>query len=144
MQKPKVVFTIGKMYYPRMIDDHALEDLTRFAEVIHHEGQEPATKQDLIRLLADADACVTSWEVARLDGDVINAAPNLKAVVHMGGSVKSIVSDSLWNRGIRVFSARPALAEDVAETALGLMIVGVKNIWPLAQHVRSGGWRSRC
>jgi phosphoglycerate dehydrogenase-like enzyme len=38
-------------------------------------------------------------------------------------------------------SAGIALARDVAETTLGLMIVGQKRIWPLGQHVRDGGWR---
>lgn len=141
MSKPKVVITIGQMHYERMINAGAMEDLVKFAEVVHHNGQQPAQKADLIRLLADADACITSWEVARIDEAVIAAAPRLKALVHMGGSVKKIVSDALWDKGIKVFSARAALAKDVAETTLGLMIIGIKNIWPLAHHVRSGGWR---
>ena len=134
MTKPKVVITIGQIHYERMINTGAMEDLSKFAEVVHHSGQQPAQKTELIQLLADADACITSWEVAQPDKDVIAAAPKLKAVVHMGGSVKKVVSDALWERGIKVFSARPALAKDVAETTLGLMIVGIKNILPLAQH----------
>jgi phosphoglycerate dehydrogenase-like enzyme len=59
----------------------------------------------------------------------------------MGSSVKRFVSDALWDRGIQVTTAAPALAEDVAITALGLMIVGMKRIWPLGGHVRGGGWR---
>ncbi|MCC6146123.1 MAG: hydroxyacid dehydrogenase [Anaerolineaceae bacterium] len=141
MAKPKVCITIGQMYYSRMISSAAMADLALFAEVIHHQGQKPAAKADLIDLLADADACITSWEVATLDEDVIAAAPKLKALVHLGGSVKGITSRALWDKGIKVFSARPALARDVAETTLGLMIIGIKNIVPLAQHVRSGGWR---
>ena len=47
----------------------------------------------------------------------------------------------MYKRQIHVTSAGPALARDVAETTLGLMIVGLKRIWPLGQHVREGGWR---
>ena len=141
MAKPKVVIVIGQKYYDRMINPKAMKALADFAEVVHHSGDDPATKEELMQLLADADACVTSWEVAPLDADVIASAPKLKAMVHMGGSVKKMVSDAMWAKGIKVFSARPALAKDVAETALGLMIIGIKNIWPLAQHVREGGWR---
>jgi phosphoglycerate dehydrogenase-like enzyme len=79
--------------------------------------------------------------VARLDAEVIAVAPGLKAMAHLGSSVTRFVSDALWERGIRVTSAGPALARDVAETTLGLMIVGMKRIWPLGQHVREGGWR---
>jgi phosphoglycerate dehydrogenase-like enzyme len=79
--------------------------------------------------------------VARLDADVLAAAPRLRAMAHMGSSVGRFVSDALWERGIQVTSAGPALALDVAETTLGLMIVGMKRIWPLGQRVREGGWR---
>ena len=141
MTKPVVVITIGQMHYPRMMSQAAWERLAAFAEVVHHDGQEPASKADLLTLLPGADACITSWDVARLDADVVAAAPRLRLLAHMGGSVRRVVSDAVWAWGIRVTSAAPALGQDVAETTVGLILVGVKRIWPLAQHVREGGWR---
>ena len=124
-----------------MFSAAALDDLAAAAEVVHHTGDEPASKQDLLMVLAGADACVTGWGVAQLDAEVVAAAPRLGHMAHMGGSVKRFVSGAVWERGIRVTSASIALARDVAETALGLMIVGRKRIWPLGNHVRDGGWR---
>lgn len=141
MEKPTVAITIGQKHYERMFSARVWEALDAFAAVKHHPGQEPADKEALLHLLPEADACITSWGVARLDADVIAAAPRLKAMAHMGSSVKRFVSDALWDRGIRVTSAGAALAVDVAETTLGLMIVGMKRVWPLARHVRAGGWR---
>jgi phosphoglycerate dehydrogenase-like enzyme len=141
MTKPIIAVTIGKNHYRRMMSQAAWDVLDSFAQVRHHEGPEPATKADLLALLPAADGCLTSWEVAQLDADVIAAAPRLRAMAHMGSSVGRFVSDALWERGIHVTSAGPALARDVAETTLGLMIVGMKRIWPLGQHVREGGWR---
>lgn len=141
MTRPVVAVTIGRAHYARMMSRRAWEALAEFAEVVHHPGDAPASKEDLLALLPPADACLTSWDVARLDADVIAAAPKLRAIVHMGGSVKRIVSDAVWERGILVASAAPVLAEHVAETTLGLMIVGMKRVWPLAQRVREGGWR---
>jgi phosphoglycerate dehydrogenase-like enzyme len=109
--------------------------------VVEHDGPEPATRDDLLRWLPGADACLTSWGVAQLDAGVIEAAPRLRMMAHMGSSVKRFVSEAVWRRGMRVTSAGPALAEDVAITTLGLMIVGMKRVWPLAQRVRQGGWR---
>jgi len=60
----------------------------------------------------------------------------------MGSSVTRFVSDALWQRGIHVTTAAPALARDVAVTTVGLIIVGLKRIWPLGRHVREGGWRA--
>jgi phosphoglycerate dehydrogenase-like enzyme len=141
MTRPIVAITIGKNHYPRMFSAAAWQVLDAFADVIHHTGSEPADKPALIALLPPADACITSWDVAQLDADVMAAAPRLRAMAHMGSSVKRFVSDAVWARDVRVTSAGLALAVDVAETTLGLMIVGMKRVWPLAQHVREGGWR---
>ncbi|NPV77378.1 MAG: hydroxyacid dehydrogenase [Anaerolineae bacterium] len=141
MNKPVVAITIGKKHYCRMLCPDTLRELESFAHIIHHPGPDPANKFDLINLLPQADACLTSWDVASLDSDVISAAPRLKAVVHMGGSVKRYLSNALWERGIRVFSTSTELGRDVAQTTLGLMIVGMKRVWLLGNHVRNGGWR---
>lgn len=141
MTKPTVAITIGKMHYQRMFSPQAWDELASFANIIHHEGQEPANKDQLMQVLQAADACITSWDVACLDADVVQAAPHLKAMAHMGSSVKRFVSDAFWQRKIHLTSAGIALARSVAETTLGLIIVGQKRIWPLGQHVRNGGWR---
>ena len=141
MSKPNVAITIGKAHYKRMFSQEAVAALDSFANVSHHPGQEPTNKEELMALLADADACITSWGVAQLDADVMVAAPRLQAMAHMGSSVKRFVSDAFWARGMHLTSAGITLARDVAETTLGLMIVGQKRIWPLGQHVRDGGWR---
>ncbi len=141
MDKKTVLIAIGKSHYPRMFSQQAWDALKSYANVIHHPGQNPANKEELIALLPEADAIITSWDVAQLDEDVVNAAPKLKAMAHMGSSVKRFVSDAFWKRDIQLTSAGIALARSVAETTLGLMIVGQKRIWPLGQHVRDGGWR---
>lgn len=139
--QPTVAVLIGRKHYQRMLSRAAWERLRSFAVVIEHPGDEPATKADLLALLPQAEACLTSWDVAQLDAEVLAAAPRLKAMAHMGSSVKRFVSEALWQRGIHVTTAAPALAEDVAITTLGLMITGMKRIWPLGQLVRRGGWR---
>jgi phosphoglycerate dehydrogenase-like enzyme len=124
-----------------MFSESAWNALDSFAEVVHHDAPEPADRGELMGVLTGADACITSWGVARLDADVLAAAPALRAMAHMGSSVKRFISDGFWPRGIRLTSAGVMLARDVAETTLGLMIVGRKRIWPLARHVSEGGWR---
>lgn len=140
MNRPIVAVTIGRAHYPRMFSQAAWDALDSFADVVHHNRDEPADSDALATLLANADACITSWGVATVDAEVLAAAPRLAAIAHMGSSVKRFVSDGVWERGIRVTSAGITLARDVAETTLGLMIVGRKRIWPLARHVADGGW----
>ncbi len=138
--RPTVAVTIGRINYPRMFSDRALSDLAEFADVVH-AGENPAGKDELSGLLAGADACITSWGVHQLDADVLAGAPDLKAMAHMGSSIKKYVSEEFWNREIRLTSAGITLARDVAEATLGYMIVGRQRVFPLSQHLRNGGWR---
>lgn len=140
MTRPIVAITIGRSHYERMFSAQAWDALASFADVVHHEGALPAGPTELATVLGDADACITSWGVAPLDEATLAAAPKLRAMAHMGSSVKRFLSDGVWTRGIRITSAGITLARDVAETTLGLMIVGRKQVWPLAMHVRAGGW----
>lgn len=139
--RPTVAVLIGKNHYRRMLSQSAWAKLRSFAHVVEHAGEEPATKADLLTILPPAAACLTSWGVAQLDAEVMAAAPHLSMLAHMGGSVQRFVSEAVWARGMRVTTAAPMLAEDVAITTLGLLIAGMKRIWPLGQHVRAGGWR---
>ena len=141
MTKPKVAVAIGQSNYDRMFSKQAWQQLEDVSTIVHHEGDEPANREELIDLLPGALACITSWGVAQLDTEVIAAADSLELISHMGSSVKRFLSDSVWDRGIHVTSAGISLARDVAETTLGLMIVGRKRIWPLGRHVAGGGWR---
>ncbi|MFW6183192.1 MAG: hypothetical protein ACOC8X_05285 [Chloroflexota bacterium] len=104
MDKPTVAITIGKDHYERMFNQEAWDALDAFAHVVHHPGQEPADKEALLALSAQANACITSWGVAQLDADVVAAAPHLQAMAHMGSSVKRFVSDAVWEQGIQVTS----------------------------------------
>lgn len=143
MDRPLIAITIGQAHYQRMFNQKAWDALKAFGEVIHHHGDEPASKDDLLKLLSNADGCITSWGVATLDKEIIKAAPQLQVMAHMGSSVRRFISQAIWDRGIHVTSAGIVLAESVAETTLGFIITGLKNIWPLARHVRNGGWREK-
>lgn len=67
-------------------------------------------------------------------------APNLKVLAHAAGSVKYVVTDELFARGVKVTTCSEALGIGVAETALALTITSLKNMWALAQETRRGSW----
>ncbi len=50
MDKKTVAITIGQSHYPRMFSQQAWDALESFANVIHHSGQDPANKEELISL----------------------------------------------------------------------------------------------
>ncbi|GIP38008.1 glycerate dehydrogenase [Paenibacillus sp. J31TS4] len=102
-------------------------------------GAQP-DKEGTMAVIRDADIAITSWGCPQLDRDILDCAPNLKLVVHAAGTVKGIVSPEFAERGIRVSSGNGALGIGVAETALGLTIASLKNMWQLAGMTRQGEW----
>lgn len=86
--------------------------------------------------IADAEFIVSSWGCPTLDAGRLAAAPRLKAVFHAAGTVRGIVSDALWDRGVRVTSAAEENAVPVAEFTLAAIIFAGKKVPFLAAQAR--------
>jgi phosphoglycerate dehydrogenase-like enzyme len=92
--------------------------------------------------LARAEVLLTSWGAPELTAERLDAAPALRAVFHAAGSVRALVTDDLWRRGIRVTSAADANAVPVAEFTLAAVIFAGKKAPFLAADPVAGqrGW----
>lgn len=138
--KHRVVFLHSHTLTERLYKPEHLERMRRVAELHFNPSPAGPSPEEAARLLSEAEVCVTSWGCPCLTEQILAAAPRLRLIIHAAGTVKGIVSDAVWERGIRVTSGAPALAVGVAETALGLMIASLKNMWELSQLTRRGGW----
>src|SRR4051794_40253098 len=96
-------------------------DLARIAEVGTILDPEPIGQWDDPRaddLLAAADVMLGHWGCPPLTADVLDRAPRLALFAYAAGTVKGIVTDAVFDRGIRVTSGASANAEPVAEFTL--------------------------
>lgn len=82
----------------------------------------------ILKNVADADIYLTAWGSPRLDADILDAAPNLKLLVHVCGTVAPYVSDEMWKRGVRVISGNAGLAETTAEGAVAYIFAAQREI----------------
>jgi phosphoglycerate dehydrogenase-like enzyme len=102
------------------------------------------TEAHAIELLAEAAGCVTGWESPPLSAEVLRHAPRLKIVAHSAGSVKHIVSEEAWKRGILVTNCAAENAVETAHYALALMVIASKNVLELANPATlAANWRTR-
>lgn len=85
--------------------------------------------------LAQAEILLGTWGMPRLDRTFLEAAPNLRAVFYAAGSVRNLVSDELFDRGIIISSAWRANAIPVSEFTLGAILLSLKRTW---EHAREG------
>jgi phosphoglycerate dehydrogenase-like enzyme len=87
--------------------------------------------------LARADVLITGWGCPRLDADVLSAAPRLRTVLHAAGSVRSLVGDAVWERGITVSSAVTGNALPVAEYTLAMIMLCGKDAFEHRERFRA-------
>lgn len=85
---------------------------------------------------ADTEILITGWGAPRLDAEALETLPNLRAVFHAAGSVKSVVSDALWERGIRVSSSADANSVPVAEYTIAMILLSAKDAFSSADAFR--------
>ncbi|MBO1333245.1 hydroxyacid dehydrogenase [Streptomyces sp. VRA16 Mangrove soil] len=82
--------------------------------------------------LASAEVLVTGWDCPPLTSEVLDRAPKLRAVIHAAGSVRPIVTDAVWERGLLVSSAADANAGPVVAYTLAAIAFAAKGALPAA------------
>lgn len=125
---------------PTIFSERAMKKLESLGEVVTNPGD--ATLENVKATIKDADVAVTSWGNTTLTEEILDCAPNLKLVVHAAGSVKPIVSDAMWKRGIRLTASPKPLGQGVAETTLGFALSASKNFYNLNTDIHTGGYNN--
>ncbi|MGW6599005.1 hydroxyacid dehydrogenase [Streptomyces sp. NPDC055036] len=97
-----------------------------------------ASGAELGAALADAEILVSGWGCPRLTADVLAEAPHLRAVMHAAGTVKPIVSEAVWERGIVVSSAADANAGPVASCTVALITLAARRTLTMAAGYADG------
>ena len=97
-------------------------------EIVWNESDKQFTKSEIIERIGDCDVYITTWGAPRLDAEILAAAPRLKMLTHLCGTVVPVVSDAVWKRNIRVLSGNRFFAESVAEGTLAYMLTVLRQI----------------
>ena len=124
--KPIVAMALTRGVYEQMFTPQTLQWLAEAADV--RGPVDAASAEKIIPLLADAEVAITGWGTARFDAELLSCCPKLRMIAHSAGSVKGIVTDAVYDRGIRVTTAAGANAAPVAETTVAMMVVMLKRI----------------
>lgn len=110
-------------------------------------NRHPGAPDDAAALapLQDVEALLTTWGSPRLDAHILDHAPALRIVGHVGGSVAGIASPELFQRGVRLSTANPVMARTVAEYSLLMTLVGLRRLPRYAQFGQAGclDWGAR-
>ncbi|MGH8777270.1 MAG: hydroxyacid dehydrogenase [Jiangellaceae bacterium] len=99
----------------------------------------PLTAETVVRSpdLSKADIVFSGWGAPVMDEAFLASAPRVRMVFYGAGSVRSLVTDAFWDRGIRVTSAAEANAIPVSEYTLAAILLSLKHVWRLSAKVRA-------
>jgi phosphoglycerate dehydrogenase-like enzyme len=94
-------------------------------------------------VLGDVEILFSGWGAPKIDKAFLEAAPKLEAVFYGAGSVRSMVTEAFWERGIVLSSAWGANAVPVAEFTLAHVILALKHAHLKSREMRAAhGWPS--
>ncbi|MFV2020710.1 hydroxyacid dehydrogenase [Micromonospora sp. LOL_023] len=125
---PQALVVMARDSYRAHFDEARLERLGGLVATADPVWADELDSPSVRARLASVEVLVTSWGAPRLTGRRLAAAPALRAVFHAAGSVRPLVSDEIWRRGIRVSTAADANAIPVAEYTLAAIIFAGKKV----------------
>lgn len=111
----------------------------RFQVVRWFELDEPARELLLGTRAADINAVATAGHIG-CPADLVRRLPKLQVIAINGVGLDKVDLALAASRGIRVTTTPGALAEDVADLAVGLVIGLLRGIAQADAFVRSGQW----
>ncbi|HLR35615.1 MAG TPA: hydroxyacid dehydrogenase [Tissierellales bacterium] len=131
----KGLFILDKKVIDQVYPPNIKKEIEELADII----ASPLSRDEVYEnkeILKDVEVIFSSWGGPKLDADFLEAAPNLKALFYAAGSVKKIVTDASWKKGIKVMNANEANAVPVAEYTLSQILFSLKNGWQMVRKVR--------
>lgn len=139
--KIKLAILIDQAMFERTFSPADLNFLKTFAELVNQPPYpDKITEEYMMEHLSQAQAAFTCWGTPVFSKEILDCAPSLRVILHGAGTPKAIVSNEVWSREIRVATAAPIIAIDVAETALGAMIYLGKRFRQFEQIMENRQW----
>lgn len=146
--RPRILYLPTPGHTGKVFRSEVFEYMLKQFDVWVNPSSKSVSPSQVFQKIFAADAVVTGWGTVPFTGEILERAEKLTLIAHSAGSVKwmfpgDLVQKHLIPRGITVFSANHAIACNVAETALGMMIACKRAFVDYAIHCRKpGGWRS--
>lgn len=135
-----VLVTLPRSIQEDLVGPAERSRLESLGSVRWNERDDQLDAGELATRLSGVDVCVTGWGTTPLDGDVIAGADELGLVAHVGGSVATVASDALYDRGISVTSANETMAPFVAEGILTYALATLRDVPAIDREMAAGGW----
>ncbi|MEU3729781.1 hydroxyacid dehydrogenase [Streptomyces sp. NPDC033538] len=134
--RPAALFAMHPQHLAELFPPATMTRLRHLVDIDTTLVAQDFASPGVANALAEAEILITGWGCPRLDEEVLEAAPGLRAVLHAAGSVRALVTDACWERGLVVSSAAQANALPVAEYTLAMILLAGKDVFALSRRYR--------
>jgi glyoxylate reductase len=132
---------MARVFVTRRLPFEALDRLRAAHDVDEWPGDMPPLPDELRAHARDAEGLL-SLVTDRVDAELLDAAPALRAIANMAVGTDNIDVDAAAARGIPVGNTPDVLTDATADLAFALLLALARRIVPGAEEVRAGGWRT--
>ena len=87
-----------------------------------------ASADELKEKIKDCDTYITCWGSPALTPEILECAPKLKLLTHLGSTVAPVVCDEVYERDIKVISGFDYFSKSTAEGAVAYMLAAMRDI----------------
>ena len=133
MQKKRVFLT-------RTLHDFALKELRKKYQIEVHSGKIPIPKKILKNKIKNIDGLIC-FPYDKIDSDMIDRAPNLKAISTYSVGFDHIDINHAIKEKIRIGYTPEVLTDATADLAFALMLDVMRRVSEGDKIIRSGKWR---
>lgn len=107
-----------------------------------HKVAKPADLEGVLAASADSieAVCTGGHTGVKTDAALMARLPKLKVIGNFGVGYDSIDAAAAAKRGVIVTNTPDVLTEEVADTALGLLLMTVREFGQAEQYLRAGRW----
>jgi len=127
--RPAIAFAMQPTRTQHVLPEVLIQRLDTVGRVLDATPMQRFDDDRACKLLAETEILITGWGSPAIDAAALALAPHLKLVAHSAGTVKGLLGDSLFDRGIAVSHAAQANALPVAEFTLAAIIFAGKKIF---------------
>lgn len=143
MSKPRIFVSIPRgEVRDTFFNPQLKQQLEEIGIVTWNPGSEQFSEEEFARQLKGIDICVTGWGNTPLNQETLKYADDLKLIAHVGGTVRPMVADEAFERGIRVCCGNAVFARSVAEGVIAYILSALRRIPEYNQAVKDGQWPS--
>ena len=150
-ERSRIAVACSEAMYRRSMTAPAAARLSALGEVVYEAFEEPSSweapppysadaESRLSALVRDADALVIGPGAPRVSAAVLDAAPRLRFVGELEGDrfARRIDLAAAAARGVKVVDTTQGSSDPVAEWALALMLIGLRNAGELFRRLIAG------